>query len=61
MSEDVLTKAHDLMCDTVVVIEQLTDALPVIEQLACKQIVSEMNSVIRNLNNRMHEPEGEYA
>lgn len=61
MSEDVLSKAHDLMCDTVIVINKLSEGLPVMEQLACKQIVSEMDSVIRNLNNRMHEPDGEYA
>lgn len=57
----IIEQAYDLMCDSVLVLKEVGDDLPFMERLAVKQLMSQMEELLRKMNNKMHEPEGEYA
>ena len=62
MSEQrIMEQAHDLLCDSILVMKEINEDLPFMERLAAKQLMSQMEELLRKMNNKIHEPEGEYA
>lgn len=62
MSEQrIMEQAHDLLCDSILVMKEINEDLPFMERLAAKQLMSQMEDLLRKMNNKIHEPEGEYA
>ena len=62
MSEQrIMEQAHDLLCDSILVMKEINEDLPFMERLAAKQLMSQMEDLLRKMNNKIHEPEGDYA
>ena len=57
----IMEQAHDLLCDSILVMKEINEDLPFMERLAAKQLMSQMEDLLRKMNNKIHEPEGEYA
>ena len=56
-----MVQAHDLLCDSILVMKEINEDLPFMQRLAAKQLMSQMEGLLRKMNNKIHEPEGEYA
>lgn len=57
----IMEQAHDLLCDSILVMKEINEDLPFMERLAAKQLMSQMEDLLRKMNNKIHEPEGDYA
>ena len=57
----IMEQAHDLLCDSILVLKEINEDLPFMQRLAAKQLMSQMEGLLRKMNNKIHEPEGEYA
>ena len=56
-----MVQAHDLLCDSILVLKEINEDLPFMQRLAAKQLMSQMEELLRKMNNKIHEPEGNYA
>tara|TARA_B100000519_G_scaffold8844_1_gene7073 strand:+ start:1553 stop:1741 length:189 start_codon:yes stop_codon:yes gene_type:complete len=59
--ERLMVQAHDLLCDSILVLKEINEDLPFMQRLAAKQLMSQMEELLRTMNNKIHEPEGDYA
>lgn len=57
----IMEQAHDLLCDSILVLKEINEDLPFMQRLAAKQLMSQMEELLRKMNNKIHEPDGEYA
>ena len=44
--ERLMMQAHDLLCDSILVMKEINEDLPFMERLAAKQLMSQMEAVL---------------